>query len=59
MLCTPGKDVEVDAVLAIEGGRINYLAVATRWSILVIKVSGRMHSDEFKRRLGFSFTVII
>ena len=39
--------------------RINYLAVATRWSASIIKVSGRMHSDKFKRRLGFSFTVII
>ena len=39
--------------------RINYLAVATRRSTSVIKVNGRMHSDEFKRRLDFSFTVII
>ena len=38
---------------------INYLVVATRWSALVIKMSGRMHSDEFKRCLGFSFTVIV
>ena len=37
---------------------INYLAVATRWSGSVIKVSGWMHSDEFKWRLGFSFIVI-
>ena len=28
-LCTPGKEDEYDAVLAIEGRSINYLAVAT------------------------------
>ena len=28
-LCTTGKEDEVDAVLAIEGRSINYLAVAT------------------------------
>ena len=55
----PGKDVEVDAVLAIEGRCINHLVVATRRSTSAIKVSGRMRSDEFKRTLGFSFTVII
>ena len=33
--------------------------VATRQSTSVIKVSGQMHSDAFKRRLLFSFTVII
>ena len=38
---------------------INYLAVATRWSTLVIKVSEQMHSNEFKRRLDFSFTVMV
>ena len=38
---------------------INYIAVATRRSASVIKVSGWMRIDEFKRRLGFSFTVII
>ena len=38
---------------------MNYLAVATRWSTSFIKVSGRMRSDEFKRKLGFSFTVIV
>ena len=32
---------------------INYLAA------LVIKLSGWMHSHEFKRRLGFNYTVII
>ena len=36
---------------------INYLAVATRQNALVIKVSRQIHSNEFKRRLGFSFTV--
>ena len=30
-----------------------------RWSTLVIKVSGLMQSNTFKRRLTFSFTVII
>ena len=56
----PGKDVKVDAVLSTEGGiRINYLAIVTRWKALFIKVSGQMCSDEFKRRLGFSFTVKI
>ena len=39
--------------------RINYLVVVTRWSALVIKVSGRMRSNELKRRLGFSFILII
>ena len=39
--------------------RISYLAVATRWSCSVIKVSGWMHRFKFKRRLGFSFTIII
>ena len=38
---------------------INYLAVATRRSTSVIKVSGRVHSNKFKRKLGFSFIVII
>ena len=37
----------------------NYLAVATRWSTSVIKVSGQMRSDKFKRWLGFSFKVIV
>ena len=37
---------------------INYLAVAIRQSTSVIKVSGQMRSDKFKRRLGFSFTLI-
>ena len=38
---------------------INYLAVATTWSASVIKMSGQIHSNEFKRRLGFSFTIMI
>ena len=38
---------------------INYLVVVTRRSPSVIKVSGRMRSDKFKRSLGFSFTVMI
>ena len=53
-----GKEDEVEAVLAKEGRHINYLAVATRQSASVIKVSVRMHSDAFKRRLAFSFIVI-
>ena len=35
------------------------LKVATRQSALVIKVSGQMCSNAFKRRLPFSFTIII
>ena len=38
---------------------INYLVVATRRSTSFIKVSGQMHNDKFKRRLGFSFTLIV
>ena len=38
---------------------INYLVVATRQSTADIKVRGLMRSDEFKRWLGFSFTVKI
>ena len=30
-----------------------------RWSASFIKVSGRMHSDTFKKRPAFSFTVTI
>ena len=37
----------------------DYQVVLTRQSILIIKVSGPMRSDVFKRRLYFSFTVII
>ena len=55
----PGKEDKVDAVLAIEGRHINYLTVATRRSASVVKVSGQMHSDVFKRRLAFSLIVII
>ena len=54
----PCKDVEVDIVLGMEVG-VNYLAVAARQSASIIKVSGQKHSNEFKRRLFFSFTVII
>ena len=36
----------------------NYLAVATRQSASFTKVSGQMHSNAFKRRLAFGFTVI-
>ena len=31
---------------------LNYLAVPIRWSTLVMKVTGRMHSDTFKRTLN-------
>ena len=31
----------------------------TSWSVSIIKVSGRMYSNAFKRRLGFSFNAII
>ena len=49
-LCMPGKDVGVDAILAIEGSiYVNYFLIATRLSTSVIKVSGQMHSDEFKK----------
>ena len=43
-------------VLAIQKG---YQAIPTSQSVSIIKVSRQMHSDEFKRRLCFSFTVII
>ena len=33
--------------------------VATRWGASIMKVSGWIHSDTFKRRLAFSFTVMI
>ena len=49
----PDKDVKVE-----EGG-VNYLVVVTRWSALVIKVRGKCVVMNLKRRLGFSFTVII
>ena len=37
----------------------DYQTVTTSWSFSVIKVNGQMHTDAFKRKLGFSFTVII
>ena len=37
----------------------DYQAVPTRWSVSMIKVSGRMRSNAFRTRLGFHFTVII
>ena len=37
---------------------MNCLVVATRWSTLVIKMNGRINSDEFKK-IGFGFTVIL
>ena len=37
----------------------DYKAVATRWSASVIRVSGQIFSNAFKRGLAFSFTVII
>ena len=43
------QDAKVDAILCGHRRKhINYLAIATRWSALVIKVSGRMSSDESK-----------
>ena len=47
------QEDEGNTVLAIEGTP----TVTTRQSASVIKVSG--HNDVFKRRLVFSFTVII
>ena len=44
----PGQDVKVDDIYTSHGR--NYLAVTTRQSALDIKVSGRMCSDEFKRK---------
>ena len=38
---------------------VSYYTIIERRSSLVIKVSGQMHSNAFKRRLAFSFTVII
>ena len=35
-----------------------HLTVATRWSASVIMVIELMHSNTFKRKLAFSFTVI-
>ena len=52
MSCTPGKEIKVEAVLAIEGRCINYQTVATRCSASVIKMSMQMGSDAFIRRLG-------
>ena len=40
------KEDEVDVILAIEGRRINYQAVATRQSTSVIKVNVQMHIKE-------------
>ena len=54
------SDIEhkVDTVLAIEK-EFNNLAVPIRQIASIVKVSGQMCSEIFKRRLGFSFTVII
>ena len=38
--------------------QIHKPTLITRWSTAVIKVRGYMHSNAFKTRLGFSFTVI-
>ena len=61
--CTPDNENKVEAVLAIllaiEQRHINYQAVATRWRASVIKMRVQTHSNAFKRRLGFSCTVII
>ena len=57
-IVSASKENKVYSTLTTDGG-VFYLTVATRSSALVIKVSVRKHSDAFKRRLGFSFTVII
>ena len=58
--CLP-KKAKHNAVLA-QGAAIltSDPTVAARWTALVIKVSGHAYaSNAFKRRLGFSFSVII
>ena len=37
----------------------DYQGVPASRNVSIIKVSGQMHSNTFKRRLGFHFTVII
>ena len=49
---------KVDVILAIEGGILTTLAVATGWNASVIKVIGQMCSNVFEKRLGFSFTAM-
>ena len=36
------KGNEIDSILAIEVGCMNHLAVATRWRVSLIKVSGQI-----------------
>ena len=45
-----GKENRVDVLLRSNRKKgLNYLPVPIRWSALVIKVSGQMLSDAFKR----------
>ena len=48
----PAKENKGDAILVTKG-------LPERQSISFIKVSEQMHSNVFKRRLAFSFTVTI
>ena len=51
-VCLPKKTKVMQQLLATEG-------LPERQSASVIKVSGRMRSSMFKRRLALSFTVIL
>ena len=53
------KEDEADAVLAHRRRHFNSPAVVTRRSASVIKVNGQTYNNGSKRRLAFSFTVII
>ena len=50
--CLPKKTKVMQSVLATKG-------LPERQSASFIKVSGRMRNDTFKRRLTFSFIVVI
>ena len=54
-----GYEDKVDVILAIEEGIITTLAVATKWNASVKNVSKRMYSNVLKRRLDFSYTLIV
>ena len=58
-LCTPGKEGKVDSILAIEKEVSTTHQYQQDRVLQFIKVSGRMYSIVFKRRLGLSFAVII
>ena len=51
-----GKEDKVNALLATERGALPSCSNEMEW--LSYKVSGQMCSYAFKKRLGFSFTVI-